>query len=70
VTDDTGALESTRRIQVQAAGNEWTLHVPDDLRLHVNRIENLGRREAYRKSRFFRTAEPRGYVERQPRRER
>ena len=30
VSDDTGALERTRKIQVQAAGNEWTVRVPDD----------------------------------------
>jgi hypothetical protein len=31
VTDDTGALETTRRIQVDAAGNTWTLNVPKDV---------------------------------------
>jgi hypothetical protein len=30
VSDDTGAFETTRRIQVKAAGNEWTLSVPED----------------------------------------
>jgi hypothetical protein len=30
VKDDTGALETTRKIQVEAAGNTWTLHVPKD----------------------------------------
>lgn len=30
VSDDTGALETTRKIQVMAAGNEWTLHVPEE----------------------------------------
>jgi hypothetical protein len=30
VSDDTGALETTRKIQVDAAGNTWTLHVPKD----------------------------------------
>jgi hypothetical protein len=28
VSDATGAFETTRRIQVKSAGNEWTLHVP------------------------------------------
>jgi hypothetical protein len=31
VSDDTGALETTRKIQVDAAGNTWTLHVPKDI---------------------------------------
>jgi len=30
VADDTGALEATRKIQVKAAGNTWTLEVPKD----------------------------------------
>jgi hypothetical protein len=30
VSDDTGALETTRRIQVDASGNTWTLHVPKE----------------------------------------
>jgi hypothetical protein len=30
VSDDTGALETTRKLQVDAAGNTWTLHVPKD----------------------------------------
>src|SRR5207302_1658011 len=30
VTDDTGPLEATRKIQVRAAGNNWTLEVPKD----------------------------------------
>jgi hypothetical protein len=30
VASDTGALESTRKIQVDAAGNTWTLSVPKD----------------------------------------
>ncbi|MFN3652952.1 MAG: OB-fold nucleic acid binding domain-containing protein [Armatimonadota bacterium] len=95
VSDDTGTFETTRKIQVMTAGNEWTLSVPenamvvddkgekisvheiddgqwvrvtgrqtDDLRLEVNRIENIGRDEAFRTSRFFRTGEPMGYVER------
>jgi len=29
VTDDTGPLDTMRRIRVQAAGNEWTLNVTD-----------------------------------------
>jgi len=28
VSDDTGALETTRRIQIMTAGNEWTVNVP------------------------------------------
>jgi hypothetical protein len=28
VSDDTGPLETTRKIQVDAAGNTWTVHVP------------------------------------------
>jgi len=95
VSDDTGPAEATRKIQVQAAGNEWTLHVPeeatvlsetgeklsvheikegqwiratgmqtDDLRLKVARMENIGPEEAFRKSTFFRTEWPMGYVER------
>lgn len=30
VSDDTGAFETTRRIQVMSGGNEWTLHVNED----------------------------------------
>jgi hypothetical protein len=30
VSDDTGSFESTRRIQVMSAGNEWTLNVPEE----------------------------------------
>jgi hypothetical protein len=30
VSDDTGPLESTRKIQVDTAGNTWTLNVPKD----------------------------------------
>jgi hypothetical protein len=30
VSDDTGPLENTRKIQVDAAGNTWTLDVPKD----------------------------------------
>lgn len=30
VADDTGPLENTRKIQVDAAGNTWTLNVPKD----------------------------------------
>lgn len=33
VSDDTGALETTRKVQVEAAGNTWTLHVPEDARI-------------------------------------
>ena len=95
VSDDTGPLEATRKLQVKAAGNEWTLHVPDeatvvdekgeklsvheikegqwirvtgwqteDLRMRVGRIENIGRDEAYRGSKLFRSATPQGYFER------
>lgn len=97
VSDDTGALETTRKIQVDAAGNTWTLHVPkdmpvldakgekisvheiadgqwvrahgwqtDDLRMRVARIENIGAEEAFRGSTYFHTAEPMGYIEREP----
>jgi len=31
VTDDTGPLEATRKVQVKAAGNTWTLEVPKDI---------------------------------------
>lgn len=31
VSDDTGALETTRKIQVDAAGNTWTLSVPKEI---------------------------------------
>jgi len=34
VSDDTGPLESTRKIQVDAAGNRWTLSVPKDTPLY------------------------------------
>lgn len=95
VSDDTGAFESTRRIQVMSGGNEWTLHVNedalvrdakgekisvheidkdqwvratgwqiDDLRMRVLNIENIGSEEAFRASRYFRTASPTGYFER------
>jgi len=30
VSDDTGAAQSTRKVQVLSAGNEWTLNVPDE----------------------------------------
>jgi len=30
VSDDTGTFEATRKIQVTAAGNQWTLHVPEN----------------------------------------
>ena len=33
VSDDTGPLESTRKIQVDTAGNTWTLSVPKDTAL-------------------------------------
>jgi hypothetical protein len=34
VSDDTGPLESTRKIQVDAAGNTWTVSVPKDAPLY------------------------------------
>lgn len=34
VSDDTGTLESTRKIQVDTAGNTWTLSVPKDTPLY------------------------------------
>jgi hypothetical protein len=95
VSDDTGSLETTRKIQVQSAGNEWTLNVnddalvvddkgekisvheldegqwiratgwqTDDLRMRIARVENLGAEEAFRRTRYFRTEAPLGYVER------
>ena len=30
VSDDTGTLETSRRLQIQSAGNRWTLHVNKD----------------------------------------
>jgi len=30
VSDDTGTLETTRKLQIQSAGNKWTLHVNKD----------------------------------------
>jgi len=33
VSDDTGPLETTRKIQVDAAGNTWTLHAPEEARV-------------------------------------
>jgi hypothetical protein len=30
ISGDTGALETTRKVHVDAAGNTWTLHVPQD----------------------------------------
>jgi len=34
VSDDTGSLENTRKIQVDAAGNTWTLSVPKETPLY------------------------------------
>jgi len=34
VSDDTGPLESTRKLQVDTAGNTWTLSVPKDTTLY------------------------------------
>jgi hypothetical protein len=95
VSDDTGAFESTRRVQVMSGGNEWTLNVnedalvrdgkgerisvheidegqwvratgwqTDDLRMRVISIENIGSDEAFRASRYWRTAYPVGYFDR------
>lgn len=94
VVDDTDPANTTRKIQVQAAGNEWTLNVPKratvldakgekisvheidqgqwvrvsgfqigDLRMRVNRMENIGAEEVFQKSNFFRSQWPMGYVE-------
>jgi len=94
VADDTGAFERSRRIQVRAAGNVWTLHVPKestvtdakgeklsvhevkggqwvraygwrtaDLRMRVERMENIGADEAYQAATFYRKDFPLGYVE-------
>jgi len=94
VADDTGPFESTRKIQVNAAGNTWTLHVPkdtpvmdvagkkisvheindkqwvraygwrtDDLRMRVERLENIGPDEAFRSATFYRQDYPLGYVD-------
>jgi len=94
VVDDTDPANTTRKIQVAAAGNEWTLNVPKqaavldakgerisvheidqgqwvritgfqtgDLRMRVTRIENIGPEEVFRKSNFFRTEWPMGYIE-------
>jgi len=94
VSDDTGTSNKTRKIQVDAAGNTWTLHVPDDamvrdardkkisvheihkgqwvrahgwrtgdLRMRVERLENVGAQEAFRASTFYRTEFPFGYVD-------
>lgn len=94
VNDDTGPFESTRRLQVSAAGNTWTLSVPkdtpvmdvsgkkisvheihnkqwvraygwrsDDLRMRVERLENIGKDEAFRAASFYRQDAPLGYVD-------
>ena len=94
VSDDTGPFESTRRLQVNAAGNTWTLSVPkdvavtdiagkpisvhevhqrqwvraygwrtDDLRMRVERLENVGKDEVYQSAAFFRKDYPLGYVD-------
>jgi len=94
VSDDTGPFESTRKLQVSAAGNIWTLNVPkdtpvmdvagkkisvheihdkqwvraygwrtDDLRMRVERLENIGKDEAYRAASFYRQDYPLGYVD-------
>ena len=94
VTDDTDPGNITRKIQVQAAGNEWTLNVPKratvldakgekisvheidkgqwvrvtgtqigDLRLRVDRVEEIGAPAVFEKSNFFRSDWPMGYVE-------
>jgi hypothetical protein len=94
VSDDTGTFNRTRKIQVDAAGNTWTLHVFDDamvrdasdkkisvheihkgqwvrahgwrtgdLRMRVERLENIGANEAFRSSTFYRTDFPLGYVD-------
>jgi hypothetical protein len=94
VSDDTGPFESTRRLQVKASGNTWTLHVPkdapvldlagkpisvhevnggqwvraygwrsDDLRMRVERLENIGKDEAFRAAAFYRNDAPLGYLD-------
>jgi len=94
VSDDTGTFNSTRRVQVDAAGNTWTLSVPKDalirdtrdkeisvheihdgqwvrahgwrtgdLRMRVERLENIGRNEVFQTSTFFRRDFPLGYVD-------
>jgi hypothetical protein len=94
VSDDTGGLQNTRRLQVKAAGNTWTLHVPkdvqvydlagkpisvhevaqgqwvrahgwrsDDLRMRVERLENVGKDEAFKAAAIYRADFPLGYVD-------
>jgi len=94
VSDDTGQFQGTRRVQVNASGNTWTLQVPkeatvldatgkklsvhevnngqwvraygwrtDDLRMRVERLENIGKDEAFRAVSFYRGDYPLGYVE-------
>jgi len=79
---------------VEAAGDEWTLHVPkdaavvdeagkeisvheihegqwiramgeqtDDLRMRVDRLHEIGPRDVYEKTTYYRTAYPLGYTE-------
>ncbi len=41
VSDDTGPLESTRKLQVHAAGNEWTINVPKEAMVVDGRGEKI-----------------------------
>jgi hypothetical protein len=94
ISDDTGGLNATRKLQLQSQGFEWTLHVPKDaavmnaagkplsvhevskgqwvraygwksgdLRMRVERMENLGADEAFRATKAFRSDYPFGYFE-------
>jgi hypothetical protein len=41
VSDDTGALEATRKVQVDAAGNTWTMAVPKETPVFDTRGEKI-----------------------------
>jgi hypothetical protein len=41
VSDDTGPLESTRKLQLMTAGNEWTLHVPAEAMIADGKGEKI-----------------------------
>lgn len=41
VADDTGPLENTRKVQIDAAGNTWTLNVPKDAPIFNTKGEKI-----------------------------
>jgi hypothetical protein len=48
VSDDTGAFNATRKIQVKSGGNEWTLNVVDDALVRDAKGENISVHEVHK----------------------